>query len=145
MAKKRVHEIAKEKGITSKEAVAILQQAGLEVKSHSSSVEESDAARAFDNGAQAAAPAAAAAEPPAQAAPPTPEPPAAVASRICLIAVAARAAAPITAASSTAGIALPVPVEPISAPRPSRAVASRRRRNARGPLRVDPNAGAGSA
>jgi translation initiation factor IF-2 len=62
MAKKRVHEIAKERGITSKEAVAILQQAGLEVKSHSSSVEESDAARAFDNGAQAAAPAP---EPPA--------------------------------------------------------------------------------
>ena len=56
MAKKRVHEIAKERGITSKEAVAALQKAGLEVKSHSSSVEESDAARAFANGAQAAAP-----------------------------------------------------------------------------------------
>ncbi len=77
MAKKRVHEIAKERGITSKEAVAILQKAGLEVKSHSSSVEESDAARAFANGAQAAAPAAAPAEPPAEAAPPAPEAPAA--------------------------------------------------------------------
>jgi translation initiation factor IF-2 len=68
MAKKRVHEIAKERGITSKEAVAILQQAGLPVKSHSSSVEETDAARAFGNGAQAAAadvPAATAAEAPA--------------------------------------------------------------------------------
>jgi translation initiation factor IF-2 len=54
MAKKRVHEIAKERGITSKEAVAILQKAGLGVKSHSSSVEEADAARAFGNGAQAA-------------------------------------------------------------------------------------------
>ncbi len=64
MAKKRVHEIAKERGITSKEAVAALQKAGLEVKSHSSSVEESDAARAFDNGAaSAAAPAEAPAAP----------------------------------------------------------------------------------
>ena len=81
MAKKRVHEIAKERGITSKEAVAILQKAGLEVKSHSSSVEESDAARAFANGAQAAAPAAAPAEPPAEAAPPeAPAAPAAEAS-----------------------------------------------------------------
>jgi translation initiation factor IF-2 len=64
MAKKRVHEIAKERGITSKEAVAILQKAGLGVKSHSSSVEEADAARAFANGAQAAPP-----QPPAQDAP----------------------------------------------------------------------------
>ena len=81
MAKKRVHEIAKERGITSKEAVAILQKAGLEVKSHSSSVEESDAARAFANGAQAAAPAEAAPSAPAEApaaaqatAPPAAEP-----------------------------------------------------------------------
>ena len=57
MAKKRVHEIAKEQGITSKEAVALLQKAGLEVKSHSSTVEEADAARVFANGAKAAAPA----------------------------------------------------------------------------------------
>jgi translation initiation factor IF-2 len=69
MAKKRVHEIAKERGITSKEAVAILQEAGLPVKSHSSSVEEADAARAFENGAQASAPAAPAPEPAPEAAP----------------------------------------------------------------------------
>ena len=31
MAKKRVHEIAKERGITSKEALAVLRQAGLDV------------------------------------------------------------------------------------------------------------------
>ena len=53
MAKKRVHEIAKERGITSKEALAILQQAGLGVTAPASSVEEAEAARAFDNGAQA--------------------------------------------------------------------------------------------
>jgi translation initiation factor IF-2 len=77
MAKKRVHEIAKERGITSKEAVAILQQAGLGVKSHSSSVEESDAARAFANGAAAAPTEAAAPEQPAapaaESAPPAAE------------------------------------------------------------------------
>jgi translation initiation factor IF-2 len=54
MAKKRVHEIAKERGITSKEALAALKQAGLEVTTASSSVEESDAAKAFANGASAA-------------------------------------------------------------------------------------------
>jgi translation initiation factor IF-2 len=53
MAKKRVHEIAKERGITSKEALAVLQQAGLEVTAPASSVEEAEAARAFGNGAQA--------------------------------------------------------------------------------------------
>jgi translation initiation factor IF-2 len=54
MAKKRVHEIAKERGITSKEALAALRQAGLEVTTASSSVEEAEAAKAFSNGASAA-------------------------------------------------------------------------------------------
>src|SRR6188768_3781369 len=53
MAKKRVHEIAKEQGITSKEALAALQKAGLEVTTASSSVDEADAAKAFSNGASA--------------------------------------------------------------------------------------------
>jgi translation initiation factor IF-2 len=53
MAKKRVHEIAKEHGITSKEALAALKQAGLEVTTASSSVDEADAAKAFANGASA--------------------------------------------------------------------------------------------
>ena len=53
MAKKRVHEIAKERGITSKEALAALKKAGLEVTNASSSVEEADAAKAFANGASA--------------------------------------------------------------------------------------------
>ncbi len=47
MAKKRVHEIAKERGISSKEALAQLQAAGLEVTAAASSVEEADAERAF--------------------------------------------------------------------------------------------------
>jgi len=54
MAKKRVHEIAKEKGISSKEVLAILQKAGLDVKAAASSVDEADVARAFGNGAAAA-------------------------------------------------------------------------------------------
>jgi translation initiation factor IF-2 len=47
MAKKRVHEIAKEKGISSKEVLAILQKAGLDVKAAASSVDEADIERAF--------------------------------------------------------------------------------------------------
>jgi translation initiation factor IF-2 len=50
MARKRVHEIAKERGISSKEALEVLRKAGLEVKVAASSVEEEDAARAFGNG-----------------------------------------------------------------------------------------------
>ena len=48
MAKKRVHEIAKERGLTSKEVLAKLQAAGIEVKAAASSVEEEVAAKALD-------------------------------------------------------------------------------------------------
>src|SRR5688500_20111882 len=58
MAKKRVHEIAKERGITSKEALEVLRKAGLDGKVAASSVEEEEATRAFGNGAGASAPAA---------------------------------------------------------------------------------------
>jgi len=54
MAKKRVHEIAKEKGISSKEVLAILQKAGLEVKAAASSVDEADVERAFAGDGKAA-------------------------------------------------------------------------------------------
>src|SRR5688572_15250338 len=50
MAKKRVHEIAKERGMSSKEVIATLQKAGLDVKVASSSVDADDAARAFNGG-----------------------------------------------------------------------------------------------
>ncbi|MBV9213879.1 MAG: translation initiation factor IF-2 N-terminal domain-containing protein, partial [Actinobacteria bacterium] len=52
MAKKRVHEIAKERGISSKEVLAALQQAGFDVKAAASSVDERDIARAFVDGAE---------------------------------------------------------------------------------------------
>src|SRR6476646_11282759 len=50
MAKKRVHEIAKERGISSKEVLAVLQKAGLDVKASASSVDENDIAMAFNGG-----------------------------------------------------------------------------------------------
>ena len=43
MAKKRIHEIAKEQGITSKDLIAKLQAAGLSVKASASSVDEAEA------------------------------------------------------------------------------------------------------
>ncbi|MBA2342460.1 MAG: translation initiation factor IF-2 N-terminal domain-containing protein, partial [Thermoleophilaceae bacterium] len=55
MAKKRVHQIAKERGISSKEVLVILQAAGLDVKVAASSVDESEAAAAFSNGGAAPA------------------------------------------------------------------------------------------
>jgi translation initiation factor IF-2 len=76
MAKKRVHEIAKERGISSKEVIAVLQKAGLDVKAAASSVDEGDIARAFSGGNGADAPAAeeapAAPEPAARPAPEQP-------------------------------------------------------------------------
>ena len=47
MAKRRVHEIAKAKGITSKELLAALHAAGVDAKAAQSNVEEADAERAL--------------------------------------------------------------------------------------------------
>ncbi|HEU5143432.1 MAG TPA: translation initiation factor IF-2 [Solirubrobacterales bacterium] len=47
MAKKRVHEIAKAKGVSSKELLTALKAAGIEAKAAASSVEESDALKAL--------------------------------------------------------------------------------------------------
>ena len=51
MAKKRVHEIAKAQGLESKELLAALKKAGIEVKTASSSIEEAEALRAIGDGA----------------------------------------------------------------------------------------------
>ena len=45
--KKRVHEIAKQQGLTSKEVLAALKAAGIEAKVAASSVEEGDALKAL--------------------------------------------------------------------------------------------------
>ena len=61
MAKKRVHEIAKQRGLTSKEVLAALNSAGVEATAAASSVEEDVALKALaangGDGAQAASPA----------------------------------------------------------------------------------------
>ena len=82
MAKKRVHEIAKAQGLSSKELLAALKKAGIEAKAAASSVEEADALRALGDGNSATAtkPKAKAApkvEPKAEAAPAQPAKPAA--------------------------------------------------------------------
>src|SRR4051812_9914526 len=80
MAKKRVHEIAKERGISSKEVIAVLQKAGLDVKAAASSVDERDIARAFSPGGATGADAASAADAgPADGQPASAEPAAAAA------------------------------------------------------------------
>ena len=61
MAKKRVHEIARAQGLSSKELLAALKAAGVEAKAAASSVEEADAVKAIaaakGNGGAAIAPA----------------------------------------------------------------------------------------
>ena len=47
MAKKRVHEIAKAQGLSSKEVLAALKAAGIEAKAAASSVEEGEALKAL--------------------------------------------------------------------------------------------------
>ena len=68
MAKKRVHEIAKAQGLSSKDLLAALKAAGIEAKAAASSVEEADALKAFSaangDGAKRSAPKAKAAKAP---------------------------------------------------------------------------------
>ena len=52
MAKKRVHEIAKAQGVTSKDLLAALNAAGVEAKAAASSVEEQVALDALKGGAK---------------------------------------------------------------------------------------------
>ena len=75
MAKKRVHEIAKAQGLTSKELLAKLKAAGVEAKAAQSSVEESDALAALkDSGDGASATATATKAAPKAKAPKAPAP-----------------------------------------------------------------------
>jgi translation initiation factor IF-2 len=76
MSKKRIHEIAKEQGLSSKELLERLHAAGVEAKTASSSVEESTVLRALgDGGARAAqAPVASSATATATVTAPPPQP-----------------------------------------------------------------------
>src|SRR3954471_2362940 len=69
MAKKRVHEIAKAQGLTSKELLAKLKAAGVEAKAAQSSVEESDALAALKGSGDGASATATATKPAAEKAP----------------------------------------------------------------------------
>jgi translation initiation factor IF-2 len=75
VAKKRVHEIAKAQGVSSKELLAALKKAGIVAKAAASNVEEADALKALGNGAGAAT--ATKAKPKAEAKTPTAKPKAA--------------------------------------------------------------------
>ena len=68
MAKPRVHELAKELGLTSKEVLAHLEKIGAAVKSHASTVDEATAAKVRSDLGNGSAPAEA---PKAKSAPPT--------------------------------------------------------------------------
>ena len=53
MAKKRVYEIAKEKGVSSKELLTALQAAGVDVKAAASTVDEAEAVKVLSGSAAA--------------------------------------------------------------------------------------------
>jgi translation initiation factor IF-2 len=119
VAKKRVHEIAKAQGVSSKELLAALKAAGVEAKAAASTVEEADALKAIsaakgNGGAEAKkAPAQSAAPAPQQAAP------------------AAKAAAPQAAAKPAAAkgsSASQKPVRPAAAPQGGGGGASSKKR-----------------
>ena len=74
MAKKRVHEIAKAQGLTSKEVLAALNAAGIEAKAAASSVEEDLALKALQASNGEPAPAPAEPAPKAEEAKPAPAP-----------------------------------------------------------------------
>ena len=72
MSKKRVHEIAKEQGLASKDLLAKLKAAGIDAKTASSSVEEAAALKALNGGSTTTATATAPANGAAAPAPPAP-------------------------------------------------------------------------
>ncbi|MGG5172151.1 translation initiation factor IF-2 [Pseudarthrobacter sp. J1738] len=113
MAKVRVHELAKELGITSKDAVAKLQELGEFVRSASSTIEAPVVKKLRDAypGA-AAAPAAAKAAPKSAPSPARPATPAASAPATPAAPAASSPAAPAPAASSSAPAVSPSPAAP---------------------------------
>src|SRR5437763_13304656 len=108
MAKMRVHQIAKELGLASKDAVDMLTKLGVDVRNHASTIEDADAAKLrglVKNGSSTSAPPA----PKAATAPPSP--PAAPASR-------APAPAPVRPQAGGAPGPMPAPAASKPAPTP---------------------------
>jgi translation initiation factor IF-2 len=110
---KRVHEIAKERGVPAKEVLEALRAAGVNVKAVSSSVDEATASRVFGNGGGAASP-----EPAAAA--PVPPPPAAPAEPAAASPAEAAAASSDAAAASSDAAASPEPAGESAHKRPTR-------------------------
>ena len=155
MSKKRVHEIAKEHGLSSKELLEKLKAAGIEAKAAASSVDEAaalsalggSAAPASSNGAPAAAapaaPAASSSAPAAAAPPakPAPQPPAAKPAPPAPSAVAA-VPAPAAAAATPAP---PAPSAPAQAPSAGATAAAPSGASAAPPAAANPAAAAAAA
>jgi translation initiation factor IF-2 len=100
MTKKRVHEIAKEQGLSSKELLEKLKAAGVEAKAAASSIDEAVALKALGNGAAAGNGAPLAAQAEAQVATATVAPPAAAPPAPAAPAPSASASAPAPNAAS---------------------------------------------
>jgi translation initiation factor IF-2 len=124
MSKKRVHEIAKEQGLSSRELLEKLKAAGIEAKAAASSVEESLALKALGNGAAPAAsngadPAAKAAKAAAKPAKPAPaKAPAAKSDAAAPAPAKAQVAEPSAASAATAR----APAAPAAPKQPAPAV-----------------------
>jgi translation initiation factor IF-2 len=127
MSKKRVHELAKEHGLSSKEVLEKLHAAGIEVKAAASSVDEDAALKAIGAGGSGGAVAATAstngAPPASQSAAATP-PPTAVAAKPAPAAAPAPAVASAPAAAPTATATAPSAAPPRPAPAPGAPAAS---------------------
>jgi translation initiation factor IF-2 len=122
MSKKRVHEIAKEHGLSSKDLLEKLKAAGIEAKAAASSVDEDAALRALGVGASAASsnggghPSPAAAAPAGAAAKPTPQAAAPAPSAAAPAPAPATPAPAATRAAAPAATTAPAAVAPAPAP-----------------------------
>ncbi len=138
MSKKRVHEIAKEQGLSSKELLEKLHAAGIEAKAAASSVEEAAALKALgaaaaqpasasSNGGSAAVPSAASVPPPSAAATTKAAPTAPASSARASAAPAVAPAATAPTAPTAAAVAPPAPAAGGPAPTGSAAAAAAER------------------
>src|SRR5437764_2256122 len=110
MAKMRVHQIAKELGLASKDAVDMLTKLGVDVRNHASTIEDADAAKLRGLVKNGSATPATPAPAPRGAAAPAPAP---------------RAPAPAAAPSPRGPAAPPAPrPQPVAAPAPAPAPAA---------------------
>ena len=125
MSKRRVHEIAKSAGVTSKELLATLNAAGIEAKAAASSVEEDAALKALASSGGSPAPKAAAPAKPAAAKPASAQPAAATKSAATTKPAVEAKAAPKPKSDVKTGAAAKAkaPPEPVAKAAPTGAAA----------------------